>query len=65
VAPSLDDVARDRLRVAALACAGPRLRLALDTAAGAAECGDDDALLAALDAVDAAPREAARRAGRG
>jgi len=47
--PLLDDAGRARMRVAAKITAAPRLRIALETAAD----GDDEALAAALDELEA------------
>jgi hypothetical protein len=53
LAPSLDEQGRERLRAAADACAEPRLRLALSTAATtAASGGSDEELAALLDAIE-------------
>jgi hypothetical protein len=54
LAPSLDEQGRARLHAVADACAEPRLRLALSTAATtAAAGGSDEELAAALDAIEA------------
>ncbi len=55
LAGSLDDSGSERLRAAAAACAEPRLRVALATAAtSAGPSVPDEDLAAALDAIDAA-----------
>jgi hypothetical protein len=53
LAPSLDDCGRERLRAAASACAEPRVRIALATAASetGAQASDDE-LAATLDAIE-------------
>jgi hypothetical protein len=54
LAPSLDEAGRGRLRAAASACAEPRLRIALSTAASDTGAhASDDELAAALDAIEA------------
>jgi hypothetical protein len=54
LAPSLDEAGRDRLRAAADACAQPRVRVALATAASSAGASvPDEDIAAALDAIDA------------
>ena len=53
LAPLLDETGRDRLRSAAFACAEPRLRVALKTAAtDPGQSASDDELAATLDAIE-------------
>jgi hypothetical protein len=51
---SLDDATRERLLAASEACAQPRLRIALATAAAGPGCSPDEDLASALDAIDSA-----------
>jgi hypothetical protein len=64
LAPVLDDHGRDRMRTAASACAEPRLRAALETAATDTGAGaPDDELAAALDALECEGDDEEDRAG--
>jgi hypothetical protein len=64
LAPLLDERGRDRMRSAASACAEPRLRAALHTAATeAGAAAPDDELAAVLDALECEGDDDADRAG--
>jgi hypothetical protein len=49
---SLDEASRERLLAASEACAQPRVRIALATAAAGSGCSPDEDLASALDAID-------------